>query len=91
MNPNSSFTRSSTTTATAAATTTPSSGVKDQQQQRQQSPTQWVEIIEPKSKEKMYANLLTGNCVWDPPEVRSNAKLKEEEFMNQSIVDIKYV
>lgn len=35
----------------------------------QQSPTQWVEIIEPKSKEKMYANLQTGSCVWDAPEV----------------------
>lgn len=30
---------------------------------------QWVEIIEPKSKEKMYANLETGSCTWDPPEV----------------------
>lgn len=29
----------------------------------------WVEIIEPKSKERMYANLKTGTCVWDPPEV----------------------
>ncbi|CAO1428475.1 unnamed protein product [Diamesa hyperborea] len=28
----------------------------------------WVEIIEPKSKERMYANLKTGTCVWDPPE-----------------------
>lgn len=35
----------------------------------QPSPTQWVEIIEPKSKEKMYANLQTGSCVWDAPEV----------------------
>lgn len=63
--------RSSTTTATAAAIAPPA-GAKDQTQQRQQqhSPTQWVEIIEPKSKEKMYANLQTGNCVWDPPEVR---------------------
>lgn len=63
--------RSSTTTATAAAIAPPA-GAKDQIQQRQQqhSPTQWVEIIEPKSKEKMYANLQTGNCVWDPPEVR---------------------
>lgn len=56
-----SFFRSSTTT-----TTTTTTGVKDQQ-----SPTQWVEIIEPKSKEKMYANLQTGNCVWDPPEVKN--------------------
>lgn len=29
----------------------------------------WVEIIEPKTKEHMYANLTTGECVWDPPEV----------------------
>lgn len=37
-------------------------------EQHQQS-TQWVEIIEPKSKEKMYANLETGSCTWDAPEV----------------------
>jgi hypothetical protein len=55
-----SFVRSSTATA-----------VKD----LQQSPTQWVEIIEPKSKEKMYANLQTGSCVWDAPEVRFVIKL----------------
>lgn len=30
---------------------------------------QWVEIIEPKTKEKMYANLENGSCTWDPPEV----------------------
>ncbi|KAG5673675.1 hypothetical protein PVAND_003701 [Polypedilum vanderplanki] len=35
---------------------------KEQQQQQQ-----WVEIIEPKSKEKMFANLETGSCTWDEP------------------------
>lgn len=30
---------------------------------------EWVEIIEPKTGEHMYANLTTGECVWDPPEV----------------------
>ncbi|CAB0036467.1 unnamed protein product [Trichogramma brassicae] len=28
---------------------------------------EWVEIIEPRTKEHMYANLTTGECVWDPP------------------------
>ncbi|XP_018905997.1 uncharacterized protein RhoGAP93B isoform X2 [Bemisia tabaci] len=28
---------------------------------------EWVEIIEPKTNERMYANLTTGECVWDPP------------------------
>uniref|UniRef100_A0A3Q4HPN5 Rho GTPase-activating protein 39 n=1 Tax=Neolamprologus brichardi TaxID=32507 RepID=A0A3Q4HPN5_NEOBR len=28
----------------------------------------WVEIIEPRTREHMYANLLTGECVWDPPQ-----------------------
>ncbi|KAK3583268.1 hypothetical protein CHS0354_011155 [Potamilus streckersoni] len=28
---------------------------------------EWVEIIEPRSQEHMYANLTTGECVWDPP------------------------
>eukprot|EP00058_Branchiostoma_floridae_P010342 XP_002595830.1 hypothetical protein BRAFLDRAFT_232895 [Branchiostoma floridae] len=27
----------------------------------------WVEIIEPKSREIMFANLVTGECVWDLP------------------------
>lgn len=30
---------------------------------------EWVEIIEPRTREHMYANLTTGECVWDPPEV----------------------
>ena len=29
---------------------------------------EWVEIIEPRTKEHMYANLTTGECVWDQPE-----------------------
>lgn len=28
---------------------------------------EWVEIVEPRTKERMYANLITGECVWDPP------------------------
>ncbi|XP_012271050.1 uncharacterized protein LOC105694708 [Orussus abietinus] len=31
------------------------------------SKMEWVEIIEPRTKEHMYANLTTGECVWDPP------------------------
>ena len=31
------------------------------------SSVEWVEIIEPRTKEHMYANLATGECVWDPP------------------------
>lgn len=26
-----------------------------------------MEIIEPRTRERMYANLVTGECVWDPP------------------------
>ncbi|XP_017057125.1 hornerin isoform X1 [Drosophila ficusphila] len=33
-----------------------------------ESRIEWVEIIEPRTKEHMYANLTTGECVWDPPE-----------------------
>ncbi|KAL4225730.1 Rho GTPase activating protein 39 [Mactra antiquata] len=28
---------------------------------------EWVEIIEPRTREHMYANLTSGECVWDPP------------------------
>ncbi|XP_041743669.2 rho GTPase-activating protein 39-like isoform X1 [Coregonus clupeaformis] len=27
----------------------------------------WVEILEPRSQERMYLNLATGECGWDPP------------------------
>uniref|UniRef100_A0A8C2DL60 Rho GTPase-activating protein 39 n=1 Tax=Cyprinus carpio TaxID=7962 RepID=A0A8C2DL60_CYPCA len=29
--------------------------------------TDWVEILEPRSQERMYVNLATGECGWDPP------------------------
>ncbi|CAI4221664.1 unnamed protein product [Auanema sp. JU1783] len=29
--------------------------------------TDWVEIVEPQTKQRMYANLTTGQCSWDPP------------------------
>ncbi|CAB3408007.1 unnamed protein product [Caenorhabditis bovis] len=28
---------------------------------------EWVEIVEPQSKQTMYANLVTGQCAWEPP------------------------
>lgn len=28
---------------------------------------EWVEILEPESKQKMYANITTGDCLWNPP------------------------
>ncbi|CAF3310396.1 unnamed protein product [Rotaria socialis] len=34
---------------------------------------EWVQIIEPKSKDSMYANLVTGECVWEAP---PDAKIK---------------
>jgi len=27
----------------------------------------WIEIVEPKTKHRMFANLKTGECSWDPP------------------------
>lgn len=30
---------------------------------------EWVEIIEPKTKDVMFANLQTGEVVWEEPEV----------------------
>ncbi|KAK3743840.1 hypothetical protein QZH41_002457 [Actinostola sp. cb2023] len=29
---------------------------------------EWVEIIEPRTREPMYANLKSGQCLWEPPE-----------------------
>lgn len=31
--------------------------------------SEWVEIVEPRTRERMYANLNSGECVWDEPEV----------------------
>lgn len=28
---------------------------------------EWVEIVEPQTKQRMYANLVTGQCAWEPP------------------------
>nr|XP_002125699.2 rho GTPase-activating protein 39 [Ciona intestinalis] len=28
---------------------------------------EWVEIVEPRTKERMYANLVSGECLWEPP------------------------
>jgi len=28
---------------------------------------EWVEIVEPRTKEHMYANLTSGECAWEPP------------------------
>eukprot|EP00117_Sycon_ciliatum_P029557 scpid50616/ scgid23504/ Rho GTPase-activating protein 39 len=30
--------------------------------------TPWVEIVDPRSKELMYANITTGDCSWDAPD-----------------------
>nr|XP_039270764.1 rho GTPase-activating protein 39-like [Styela clava] len=29
---------------------------------------EWVEIVEPRTRERMYANLVTGECVWEVPD-----------------------
>ena len=29
---------------------------------------EWVEIIEPSRQEHMFANLTTGQCLWEPPD-----------------------
>ena len=28
---------------------------------------EWVEIIEPRTGDPMYANLKSGQCLWEPP------------------------
>ncbi|XP_038014674.1 rho GTPase-activating protein 39-like isoform X2 [Motacilla alba alba] len=36
----------------------------------------WVEIIEPRSQERMYVNLTTGECSWEPP---PNLKVRQSD------------
>lgn len=28
---------------------------------------EWVEILEPETRKKMFANVITGDCRWDAP------------------------
>uniref|UniRef100_S4RIL2 Rho GTPase activating protein 39 n=1 Tax=Petromyzon marinus TaxID=7757 RepID=S4RIL2_PETMA len=49
------------------------SGRVDGWRSRMRTEFEWVEIIEPRTREHMYANLVTGECVWDPP---ADAKIK---------------
>jgi len=28
---------------------------------------EWLEMFEPQSRERMYVNVNTGECVWQPP------------------------
>ena len=30
-------------------------------------PPEWVEIVEPRTRDHMFANLTTGECLWEPP------------------------
>ena len=56
---------SSTLSSRSKATAPPRSSTAVETPQVQEP--SWVEIIEPRSKDRMYANLSTGECVWDPP------------------------
>ncbi|CAD6184487.1 unnamed protein product [Caenorhabditis auriculariae] len=38
---------------------------------------EWVEIVEPQTRQRMYANLVTGQCAWDAPE-GANVKLTHD-------------
>ncbi|XP_062504301.1 rho GTPase-activating protein 39-like isoform X2 [Corticium candelabrum] len=40
----------------------------------------WVEIIEPSSGERMYANLETGECVWEAPDGTSVRKTHDRQW-----------
>ena len=56
--------------------------------------TEWVEIIEPRTKEHMYANLTTGECVWDPPAGVPVKKTNENqgwELFDQVLIIVKLI
>nr|CAB3222852.1 rho GTPase-activating protein 39 [Phallusia mammillata] len=42
--------------------------------------TDWVEIVEPRTRERMYANLITGECVWEPPNDVSYKQSSDEQW-----------
>uniref|UniRef100_A0A8C2UCX5 Rho GTPase-activating protein 39 n=1 Tax=Coturnix japonica TaxID=93934 RepID=A0A8C2UCX5_COTJA len=45
-------------------------------QQEDSTSSDWVEIIEPRSQERMYVNLTTGECGWEPP---PNLKVRQSD------------
>uniref|UniRef100_A0A8C6YWP9 Rho GTPase-activating protein 39 n=1 Tax=Nothoprocta perdicaria TaxID=30464 RepID=A0A8C6YWP9_NOTPE len=58
----------------------PETTVHREQREKLPGPSQtdsdWVEIIEPRSQERMYVNLTTGECGWDPP---PNLKVRQSD------------
>ncbi|XP_060692489.1 rho GTPase-activating protein 39 isoform X2 [Hemiscyllium ocellatum] len=49
--------------------------------------TDWVEIIEPRTREHMYVNLVTGECGWDPPQrvrIRQSSENQWWELFDQN-------
>lgn len=44
------------------------------------SSVEWVEFIEPQTKERMYANLATGACVWEAPPGVHIKKTNEKQW-----------
>ncbi|OUC46847.1 RhoGAP domain protein [Trichinella nativa] len=44
------------------------------------SQIEWVEIVEPQTREHMYANLITGECAWDPPPGARIKKTHENQW-----------
>uniref|UniRef100_A0AC34R879 Rho-GAP domain-containing protein n=2 Tax=Panagrolaimus sp. JU765 TaxID=591449 RepID=A0AC34R879_9BILA len=43
-------------------------------------PTEWIEIIDPKSRQRMFANLVTGHCAWEPPPGVNVKRMKENQW-----------
>ncbi|RCN43733.1 RhoGAP domain protein [Ancylostoma caninum] len=41
---------------------------------------EWVEIVEPQTKQHMYANLITGQCSWEPPPGASVKRTHENQW-----------
>lgn len=41
---------------------------------------EWVEIVEPQTKQHMYANLISGQCSWEPPPGASVKRTHENQW-----------
>ncbi|CAD5209661.1 unnamed protein product [Bursaphelenchus xylophilus] len=42
--------------------------------------SEWIEIVEPKTRQRMYANLVTGTCLWEPPAGVNVKKTNENQW-----------
>jgi hypothetical protein len=45
-----------------------------------ESPPQWIEILDPVTRQRMFANLISGHCLWEPPVGVAVRRMEENQW-----------